>query len=65
MFVQEYKLRRRDIIIVMSNSKKDDRECFTSQKRTISTNEFKHVNLIVKLDEIVVDRDESLSIKEN
>ena len=49
----------------MSNLKKNDRERFISQKRTISTNEFKHVNLIIQLGEIVVDRNEFLSIEEN
>ena len=49
----------------MSNSKRNDRGRFTSQKRTISTNEFEHVNSIVQFDEIVVDRNESLSIEEN
>ena len=49
----------------MSNLKKDDRERFTSQTRTISTNEFKHVNLIIQFNEIVVDRNKFLSIKEN
>ena len=65
LFFQEYESRRRDIIVVMSNSRKNDRERFTSQKRTISINEFEHVNLVVQFDEIVVDRNESFSIKEN
>ena len=65
LFFQEYESRRRDIIVVMSNSRKDDRERFISQKRTISTNEFEHVNSIVQFGEIVVDRDEFLPIKEN
>ena len=49
----------------MLNSKKDDRERFTLQKRTISTNKFKHVNLTVQLDEIAVNRNEPLSIEKN
>ena len=49
----------------MSNSKKNDRERFISQKRTISANESEHVNLIVQFDEIVVDRDEFFSIEKN
>ena len=49
----------------MSNLRKDDRKRFISQKRTISTNKFKHINLIIQFDEIVVDRDELLLIKEN
>ena len=49
----------------MSNSKKDDRERFILQKRTISINEFKHVNSVVQLDEIVIDRNKFLSIKKN
>ena len=49
----------------MSNSKKDDRERFILQKRTISTNEFKHINLIVQLDEIAVNRNEFLSIEKD
>ena len=49
----------------MSNSRRDDRERFTSQKRTISANEFEHVNSVVQFDEIVVDRNEFLSIEEN
>ena len=65
LFFQEYESRRRDIIVVISNSKKDDRGRFISQKRTISTNEFEHVNLIVQLDEIVVDQSEFLSIEKN
>ena len=65
LFFQEYESRRRDIIIVMSNSRKDDRGRFTSQKRTISINEFEHVNSTVQLDEIVVDRDEPLPIEKD
>ena len=49
----------------MSNSKKDDRECFISQKRTILTNKFKHVNSVVQFDEIFVDRNEFFSIEKN
>ena len=49
----------------MSNSKKDGRERFISQKRTISANESEHVNSIIQFNEIVVDRDEPLLIEEN
>ena len=49
----------------MSNSKKNDRERFISQKRTISINEFEHINLIIQFDKIVVDRSEFLSIEKN
>ena len=49
----------------MSNSKKNDRGRFTSQKRTISINEFEHINLIVQLNEVVVNQNESLPIEEN
>ena len=49
----------------MLNSKKNDRERFISQKRTISTNKFEHVNSIVQFDEIVVDRNEFLLIEED
>ena len=49
----------------MSNLKRDDRERFTSQKRTISINKSEHVNLIIQFDEIVVDRGEPFSIKKN
>ena len=49
----------------MSNLRKDDRERFISQKRTISTNEFEYVNLIVQFDEIVVDQDEFFLIEKN
>ena len=65
LFFQEYESRRRDIIVVMSNSKRDDRERFTSQERTISANEFEHVNSTVQFDEIVVDRSEFLSIEKD
>ena len=65
LFFQKYESRRRDIIVVMSNLKRNDRERFILQKRTISTNKFKYVNSIVQLDEIAVDRDELLSIKKN
>ena len=65
LFFQKYESRRRDIIVVMSNSRKDNRERFTSQKRTISTNESEHVNSTVQLDEVVVDRNEFLSIEKN
>ena len=49
----------------MSNSKRDDRERFISQERTISANEFEHVNSVVQFNEIVVDRSEFLSIEED
>ena len=49
----------------MSNLRKNDRERFILQKRTISTNEFEHINLIIQLDEIAVDRNEFLSIEKN
>ena len=49
----------------MLNLRKDDRKRFIFQKRTISTNEFKHVNSVVQFNEIVVDRNEFLSIKKN
>ena len=49
----------------MSNSKKNDRERFISQKRTTSTNEFEHVNSTVQFDEIVVDQNKFLSIEKN
>ena len=49
----------------MSNLRKDDRERFISQKRTISINEFEHINSIVQFDEIIVNRNKSLSIEEN
>ena len=49
----------------MSNSKKNDRGRFTSQKRTISINESEHVNSIVQLDEVVINRNEFLSIEKN
>ena len=49
----------------MSNLRKDGRERFILQKRTISTNEFEHVNSIVQFDEIVVDRNEFLSIEKD
>ena len=49
----------------MSNLRRDDRERFISQKCTISTNEFEHVNSVVQLDEVVVDRDELFSIEED
>ena len=49
----------------MSNSKKDDRERFTSQKRTTSTNESEHVNSVVQFDEVAVDRNKFFSIEEN
>ena len=65
MFFQEYELRRRDIIVVTSNSKKNNRERFISQKRTILINESEHVNLIIQFDEIVVDRSEPFLIEEN
>ena len=65
LFFQEYESRRRDIIVIISNSRKNGRERFTSQKRTILTNEFEHVNSIVQFDEIVVDQNEFFSIKEN
>ena len=46
----------------MSNSRRDGRGRFTSQKRTISANESEHVNSVVQFDEVVVDRDEFFSI---
>ena len=49
----------------MLNSRKNDRERFILQKRTISANEFKHVNLIVQFDEIVVDRSEFFLIEKD
>ena len=49
----------------MSNSRKNDREHFILQKRTTSINEFEHINSIVQFDEVVVDRDEFLSIEKN
>ena len=49
----------------MLNSRKNDRERFISQKRTILTNKFKHVNSIIQLDEIAVDRNKSFSIEKN
>ena len=49
----------------MSNLRKNDRERFISQKRTTSANEFEHVNSIVQFDEVVVDRDEFLSIEKD
>ena len=49
----------------MSNSKKNDRERFIPQKRTILKNEFKYVNLIIQFNEIAVDKGEFLSIEEN
>ena len=49
----------------MSNSRKNDREHFTFQKHMISINESEHVNSVIQLDEVVVDRDEFLSIEEN
>ena len=65
LFFQEYESRRRDIIVVMSNSKKNNRERFISQKRTISANESEHVNSIVQFNEIVVDQGELLSIEKD
>ena len=65
LFFQEYESRRRDIIVVMSNSKKNDRGRFILQKHMISTNESEHVNSIVQLNEVVVDQDEFLSIEKN
>ena len=49
----------------MSNSRRNDRERFIFQKRTISVNKFEHVNSVVQLDEIVVDRNEFFSIEED
>ena len=49
----------------MLNSKRNDRERFILQKRTILINEFEHVNLIVQLDEVVVDQNKFLSIEKN
>ena len=49
----------------MSNSKKNDRVRFISQKHTILINEFEHINSIVQFNEIVIDRNKFLSIKKN
>ena len=49
----------------MSNSKKNDRERFIFQKRTISTNEFEYINSTIQLDEIIVDQNRFLSIEKN
>ena len=65
MFFQKYESRRRDIIVIISNSKRNNRERFIFQKRTISTNEFEHVNSIVQLDEIVVNLNEFFLIEKN
>ena len=65
LFSLKYELRRRDIIVVMLNLKKNDRERFILQKHTISTNEFEHVNSIVQFDKIVVDQNEFFSIEKN
>ena len=65
LFFQEYESRQRDIIVVMSNSRKNNRKRFILQKRTISTNESEHVNSIVQFNEIVVDRDQFLSIEKD
>ena len=45
--------------------KKNNRERFISQKRTILINESEHVNSIIQFDEIVVNRSESFLIEEN
>ena len=52
LFFQKYKSRRRDIIVVMSNLRENDRERFILQKRTILANELKYVNLIVQFNKI-------------
>ena len=49
----------------MSNSRRNDRERFISQKCTISANEFKHVNSIIQFNEIIVNRNKFLSIEED
>ena len=49
----------------MSNSKKNNRERFIFQKRTISVNESEHINSVVQFNEIVVDQSELFLIEEN
>ena len=65
MFFQEYESRRRDIIVVMLNLKKNDRERFISQKHTTSINEFEYINSIVQFDKIVLDQNKLFSIEKN
>ena len=52
-------------MIVILNLRKNNRERFISQKRTISINESEHVNLTVQFNEILIDQNKFLSIKEN